>query len=84
MIKHSRKKTASLAIGILGFVGLAVAGHFDEGNRSAVNATHEKYCGEVAVWQAEEARGIPAVVRTGHGDWRGIAEDHCPGLRPAW
>lgn len=83
MIKHSRKKIAIVTVGFLGFVGLAVAGHFDEGNRAAVNAVHERYCGGVAVWKAEEARGIPEVERTGHDDWRGIAEDYCPGLRPA-
>lgn len=84
MMNRNQKKIALFAVGVLGFVGLAVAGHYDEGNRADVKAVHERYCEGVAVWQAEAARGIPKVERTGHDDWRGIAEEKCPGLRPAW
>lgn len=44
---------------------------------------HRTYCNEVAVWTAEEARGIDPLRRTGHPDYRGIAAEHCPGMRPA-
>ncbi|UTA78998.1 hypothetical protein J4377_13655 [Halomonas sp. XH26] len=44
---------------------------------------HRTYCAEVAVWQAEESRGIDPLDRTGHPDFRGIAAESCPGLRPA-
>lgn len=44
---------------------------------------HRTYCHEVAVWSAEEARGVDPNHRTGHPDYRGIAAEHCPGLRPA-
>lgn len=44
---------------------------------------HRTYCHEVAVWSAEEARGIEPNRRTGHPDYRGIAAEHCPGMRPA-
>lgn len=41
------------------------------------------YCEDVAIWQAEAARGIDPHHRTGHPDYSGIAEDECPGMRPA-
>lgn len=44
---------------------------------------HHTYCAEVAVWQAEEARGVDPLLRTGHPDYRGIAAESCPGMRPA-
>tara|TARA_B100001079_G_C15980073_1_gene327138 strand:- start:284 stop:520 length:237 start_codon:yes stop_codon:yes gene_type:complete len=42
-----------------------------------------EYCQDVAVWQAEAARGIAPMNRTGAPDYKGIAADVCPGLRPA-
>ncbi|HBP78116.1 MAG TPA: hypothetical protein DD685_04310 [Halomonas sp.] len=44
---------------------------------------HRQYCQEVAVWAAEEARGIDPLDRTGMPDYKGIAAEICPGLRPA-
>lgn len=44
---------------------------------------HRTYCAEVAVWSAEEARGVEPTRRTGHPDYRGIAAESCPGMRPA-
>lgn len=41
------------------------------------------YCTEAAVWAAEEARGVPLNKRTGQPDYRGIADEQCPGMRPA-
>ncbi|WP_252109087.1 MULTISPECIES: hypothetical protein [unclassified Halomonas] len=41
------------------------------------------YCTDAAVWQAEEARGVPLNQRTGAPDYRGIAAESCPGMRPA-
>lgn len=42
-----------------------------------------KYCKDAAIWAAEEARGVPLNQRTGQPDYRGIAEESCPGMRPA-
>ena len=44
---------------------------------------HRQYCQEVAVWAAEEALGIDPLDRTGMPDYKGIAAEICPGLRPA-
>lgn len=44
---------------------------------------HRTYCHEVAVWAAEEARGIDPLDRTGMPDYKGIAAEVCPGMRPA-
>ncbi|KIN13456.1 hypothetical protein [Halomonas sp. KHS3] len=41
------------------------------------------YCTDAAVWAAEEARGVPLELRTGQPDYKGIAEESCPGMRPA-
>ncbi|RUR51497.1 hypothetical protein [Vreelandella populi] len=41
------------------------------------------YCTDAAVWAAEEARGVPLNQRTGQPDYRGIAAEQCPGMRPA-
>lgn len=49
----------------------------------AEQAAADAYCHDVAVWLAEEARGIPPLERTGQPDYRGIAAEACPGLRPA-
>lgn len=83
MLKSERNKIVGIVVGVMGFVGLAVAGRYDAGNQADVDAVHLRYCEEVAVWEAEAARGIPEFERTGHDDWRGIAEEVCPGLKPA-
>lgn len=41
------------------------------------------YCTDAAIWAAEEARGVPLNRRTGQPDYRGIAAEQCPGMRPA-
>lgn len=41
------------------------------------------YCNDAATWAAEEERNVPLNERTGQPDYKGIAEDHCPGMRPA-
>lgn len=41
------------------------------------------YCTDAAVWAAEEARGVPLNQRTGQPDYREIAAESCPGMRPA-
>ncbi len=41
------------------------------------------YCTDAAIWAAEEARGVPLSERTGQPDYKGIAEEQCPGMKPA-
>lgn len=58
--------------------GFLVVLHQDQ----AMEAASEiQYCSEVSIWRAEADRGIPAIDRTGHPDYRGIANQQCPGIR---
>lgn len=73
-------RTLSVAALLVIVGSMVLAANLDA---SSSDRMHRHYCQEVAVWQAEEARGIDPLKRTGHPDYRGIAEEHCPGLRPA-
>lgn len=55
----------------------------DSQDHATETAAHRQYCSEVSIWRAEAARGIPAVERTGHPDYNGIADQQCMGIRPA-
>ncbi len=70
----------------IAFVALVIAGWLWASGKDAQvrQAATEEYCRGVAIWTAEEARGVPAVQRTGHPDYDEIAADACPGLRPAY
>nr|WP_300312841.1 hypothetical protein [Halomonas sp.] len=50
-------------------------------DRAMEAAIEIQYCSEVSIWRAEADRGIPAIDRTGHPDYRGIADRQCPGIR---
>lgn len=73
------KTLSAIALMVLG-LSMVLAANLGAADKESL---HRTYCAEVAVWQAEEARGIPPERRTGMPDYRGIAEEHCPGLRPA-
>lgn len=73
-------RTLSVAALVVIVASMVLAANLDA---SSSEQLHQAYCKEVAVWQAEEARGIDPRHRTGHPDYRGIAEEHCPGLRKA-
>ncbi len=75
-----RARTLSVAALVAIIASMVLAANLDA---SSAEQLHETYCAEVAVWQAEEARGVEPLERTGMPDYRGIAEEHCPGLRPA-
>lgn len=74
------KRTLSLAALVVILGSMVLAANLDAADEQSL---HRTYCAEVAVWQAEEARGISPLDRTGHPDYRGIAAEACPGLRPA-
>ncbi|RUR26809.1 hypothetical protein ELY33_17020 [Vreelandella andesensis] len=73
-------RTLSLAALLVVTGSMVLAANLDAADERHL---HRTYCADVAVWQAEAARGIDPLRRTGHPDYRGIAEEHCPGLRPA-
>ncbi|MEG3078525.1 hypothetical protein R3F64_01475 [Halomonas sp. 5021] len=73
-------KTLSV-IAILGLVtAMAWAGNADY---EATQREHLRYCERVAQYEAEVARGVPTEKLNGHSDFKNVAEEHCPGLRPA-
>lgn len=65
------------------FVALVVMGQLSKGEAQEEAAWLKAYCTDAAIWAAEEARGVPLSERTGQPDYKGIAEEQCPGLRPA-
>jgi hypothetical protein len=65
------------------FVALLVMGQLSKGEAQEEADWLISYCTDAAVWQAEEARGVPLNQRTGQPDYRGIAAEQCPGMRPA-
>lgn len=68
--------TAGIAtIAALGYVGTA--------DVDAQQAEERRYCEMVAIHDAQAARGIPPNERDGHHDYRGIADERCPGRRKA-
>jgi hypothetical protein len=41
------------------------------------------YCEGVATWEVEKSRGVEPRSRLGQPDYKNIAAESCPGLRPA-
>lgn len=64
-------------------IALLVMGQLSKGEAQEQDDWLTVYCTDAAVWAAEEARGVPISDRTGLPDYKGIAEDSCPGMRPA-
>lgn len=75
---NARTLSLTVLVAIIG--SMVLAANLDAADEQSL---HQGYCTEVAVWQAEEARGIDPLDRVGHPDFRGIAAESCPGLRPA-
>lgn len=75
----NRKTLIAIGLIVMG-LGMILAANLGAADKESL---HQTYCAEVAVWQAEEARGVKPTRRVGHPDYRGIAAESCPGLRPA-
>ncbi len=75
---NARALSLTVLAAIIG--SMIVASNLDASDNERM---HRKYCQEVAVRAAEEARGIDPHHRTGHPDYRGNAAEICPGMRPA-
>ena len=65
------------------FVALLVMGQLSKSEAQEEAEWLTSYCTDAAIWAAEEARGVPLNQRTGQPDYKGIAEESCPGMRPA-
>ncbi|PHS59664.1 MAG: hypothetical protein COB03_02145 [Alteromonas sp.] len=75
----NKKTLSAIALMFLG-LSMVLAANLGAADKESL---HRTYCAEVAVWAAEEARGVEPLDRVGHPDYRGIAAEICPGLRPA-
>lgn len=64
-------------------LAVTVLGQLSQGEAEEQSDWLVSYCRDAAIWAAEEARGVPLEKRTGQPDYKGIAEEHCPGMRPA-
>ena len=67
-------------LAVIATMSLLAEGEADDKQRGVL-----AYCEGVAVFAAEEARGVPLANRVGHCDWDdsiNVAEQ-CPGMRPA-
>ncbi|MBZ5489172.1 hypothetical protein HW452_16755 [Halomonas aquamarina] len=65
------------------FTAVLAMGQLSKGEAQDQQEWLTSYCTDAAIWAAEEARGVPLNRRTGQPDYRGIAAEQCPGMRPA-
>jgi len=78
MMTH-KKTFSALAIAAL-FAAYAMA---STDSRNEAERELMRYCERVVQFEAQAARGVPIEQRLGHEDYRGIAAEQCPGMKPA-
>lgn len=78
----SNQAAKALWVAIM-LLSIAVLGQLSQREAEEQSDWLVSYCTDAAIWAAEEARGVPLEQRTGQPDYKGIAEEHCPGMRPA-
>ncbi len=66
-----------------GIAAIAALGYVGTADVDAQKVEERRYCEMVAIHDAQAARGIPPSERDGHHDYRGIADERCPGMRRA-
>lgn len=76
----TKKQALGVTVPVLLIAAFSWAGNADH---AEAKREHMRYCERVAQFEAEAARGIPLSKRNGHRDHKGIAEEYCPGMRPA-
>ena len=79
----TQRTNTKWAIGLAAVVtamGMLAEGEAEDAQRDVL-----AYCEGVAVFAAEQARGVPLENRVGHRDWDDTinVEEQCPGMRPA-
>lgn len=78
--QRTNTKWALCLAGVIAAMGMLAEGEAEDAQRDVL-----AYCEGVAVFAAEQARGVPLERRVGHRDWDdtiNVAEQ-CPGMRPA-
>ncbi|WGI23662.1 hypothetical protein QEN58_09860 [Halomonas alkaliantarctica] len=78
----SNQAAKALWVAIM-LISIAVLGQLYQREAEEQSDWLVSYCTDAAIWAAEEARGVPLEKRTGQPDYKGIAEEHCPGMRPS-
>lgn len=81
--RDASRVIVTTAVLVIASLMLVAWSFVDSQDHAMEAAAHRQYCSEVSIWRAEAARGIPAVERTGHPDYNGIADQQCMGIRPA-
>lgn len=76
----TQKQVLGMSVPVLLIAAMAWAGNTDY---AEAEREHLRYCERVAQFEAQAARGIPIKQRQGHRDHKGVAAEHCPGMRPA-
>lgn len=76
-------KTQRALIAGAAVAAILTLGHLSKGEAQDQQEWLTSYCTDAAIWAAEEARGVPLNHRTGQPDYRNIAAEQCPGMRPA-
>lgn len=78
------RSTLILALQILAVAALlALVAWASRHDAEVEQASLQNYCELVAMWQYDASLGIEPFQRNGQPDYRGIAAEHCPGLRLA-
>ncbi|MBB3142789.1 hypothetical protein [Halomonas organivorans] len=67
-----------LALLVLAAAGMLAMAAVTRMDTQVASEMHRQYCQDVALWQAEAARGVPLNRRVGQPDWKGIAAEQCP------
>lgn len=79
-IQRTNTKWALCLAAVIATMAMLAEGEAEDAQRDVL-----AYCEGVAVFAAEQARGVPLERRVGHRDWddRINVAEQCPGMRPA-
>lgn len=75
---RSRTFAAGALVAIV--IAMALAGRLDADEQQRIEM---RYCENVVTWRVQASQGIDPLRRHGHPDYKQIAAQSCPGLRPA-
>ncbi len=87
MNSRSRDTGLTFAGGFAALAGIILLAqavdHIQDVDTQVAERTQQRYCEGVAIWHAEESRGVAIDRRAGYPDHLGIADERCPGASQA-